>query len=397
MNSRVSSLLIAFLALAVLVTGCATRSSTLQEEPPGTADSAESAAEEPSPTPEVGELSITSSTDAAIPNDPVTLSLEHGAITDVTVTGPTGAVPGSYADGAWTPSEALAYDSDYTITVTTADGATRAASIHTVAPGSAEASFQVLYLYDDMGVGMPGYVKFNKPVPEEYRAAIEKRALVQTEPQQEGAWGWFSDTELIYRPKDYWQPGTKVHLDLNWSGVQASDDTWLLKDIDADFSIGDVSRIIKVDIANHTTTVVENGETVSTLPSTTGKPGFETRSGTKLILEKHDSLQMNSETIAIPSGSAESYDLNVKWAMRVTWTGEFIHAAPWSVADQGKDNVSHGCVGLSTDNAGWLYSRTNVGDVVEFTGSDRAMEPQEGMGVWLYSWDEWRALSALES
>ena len=94
---------------------------------------------------------------------------------------------------------------------------------------------------------MPGYVKFNKPVPEAYRAAIEKRALVRTEPQQEGSWAWFSDTELVYRPKEYWQPGTKVHLDLNWSGVQASDDTWLLKDVDADFSIGDVSRIIKVD------------------------------------------------------------------------------------------------------------------------------------------------------
>ena len=77
--------------------------------------------------------------------------------------------------------------------------------------------------------------------------------------------------------------------------------------------------------------------------------------------------------------------------------GEFIHAAPWSVQNQGKSNVSHGCVGLSTDNAGWLFSRTNIGDVVEFTGSDRKMEPGEGMGVWLYSWDEWKALSAVSS
>ena len=51
-------------------------------------------------------------------------------------------------------------------------------------------------------------------------------------------------------------------------------------------------------------------------------------------------------------------------------------------------------MGLSTDNAGWLYGRSNVGDVVEFTGSDRVMEPSEGIGVWLYTWEEWRARSA---
>lgn len=186
-----------------------------------------------------------------------------------------------------------------------------------------------------------------------------------------------------------------VHAVFVWQ--QATDNTWFKKDVTGSFSIGDVSRVIKVDIANYTTTVVENGQVVNTLPSTTGKEGFTTRSGTKLVLEKFDSLKMNSETIAIPSGSSESYDLNVRYAMRVTWTGEFIHAAPWSVQNQGKSNVSHGCVGLSTDNAGWLFSRTNIGDVVEFTGSDRKMEPGEGMGVWLYSWDEWKALSAVSS
>ena len=176
--------------------------------------------------------------------------------------------------------------------------------------------------------------------------------------------------------------------------MQATEKTWLKKDSSGAFSIKNVSRVIKVDIANYTTTVVENGEVVKTLPSTTGKKGFVTRSGTKLILEKYNTLKMNSETIAIPSGSSEAYNLNVRYAMRVTWTGEFIHAAPWSVGSQGKANVSHGCVGLSTDNAGWLYESTSIGDVVEFTGSDRKMEPSEGMGVWLYSWEDWKALSA---
>ncbi|RRD51178.1 Ig-like domain-containing protein [Arachnia propionica] len=348
---------------------------------------------EPSPTPTAGPLVVSTSQEAAIPADPVEFTVENGTVVAATLKGAAGEVPGAYTENRWTPNEPLQFNAEYTLTVTLDDGQTREATIRTVNPGP-EASFKVLYLFDGVGVGMPAYVKFDHPVGEAYRAEIEKHAFVTTEPAQEGSWGWLSDTELLWRPKEYWQPGTKVKLHFSWNGVQATDSTWLRKTLDADFSVGDVSRVIKVDIANHTTTVVENGETVNSFPSTTGKSGFITRSGTKIILEKSDSMQMSSETINIPSGSGESYDLNVKWAMRVTWTGEFIHAAPWSVGSQGKENVSHGCVGLSTDNAGWLYSRTNIGDVVEFTGSDRMMEPSEGIGVWLYSWEEWQQLSA---
>ena len=59
--------------------------------------------------------------------------------------------------------------------------------------------------------------------------------------------------------------------------------------------------------------------------------------------------------------------------MRVTYSGEFVHAAPWSVAGQGHANVSHGCTGMSTANADWLYHMTNVGDVVQYTGTDKPM------------------------
>ena len=41
--------------------------------------------------------------------------------------------------------------------------------------------------------------------------------------------------------------------------------------------------------------------------------------------------------------------------MRLTYSGEFLHAAPWSVGSQGYANVSHGCTGMSTANAQWLY------------------------------------------
>ena len=395
MNLRLRSLLVALVGSTLLFSACSPGNTTPGNAPEETTPAA-SSTQEASPTPvaPAGALTITSSTDAALPSDPVTLSLENGTITNATVTGPGGAVEGTFEKDAWTPSQALELNTEYKLAATASDGTTKEASFKTVSPGSAETTFSLPYMDDDLGVGMPAYVKFSRAIPQEYRASIEKHAKVTVTPEQEGAWGWISDTELVYRPKEYWKPGTKVSLDLKWLGVQATEKTWLKKDSGGTFSIKNVSRVIKVDIANYTTTVVENGEVVKTLPSTTGKKGFVTRSGTKLILEKYNTLKMNSETIAIPSGSSEAYNLNVRYAMRVTWTGEFIHAAPWSVGSQGKANVSHGCVGLSTDNAGWLYESTSIGDVVEFTGSDRKMEPSEGMGVWLYSWEDWKALSA---
>ena len=399
MKLRLRSLLATLAGLTLLLPACSPANSGTQDTPVDTASvssGTETSTQEASPTPvaPVGALTITSSMDAALPSDPVTLSLENGTITNATVTGPGGAVDGTFEKDAWTPSKALELNTEYKLTATASDGTAKEATFKTVSPGSSETTFSLAYLDDNMGVGMPVHVKFNRAIPEEYRASIEKHAKVTVTPEQEGSWGWIGDTELAYRPKEYWKPGTKISFELKWLGVQATEKTWLKKDVPGSFSIKDVSRVIKVDIANYTTTVVENGEVVKTLPSTTGKEGFVTRSGTKLILEKYDSLKMDSETISIPSGSSESYNLNAEYAMRVTWTGEFIHAAPWSVDSQGKANVSHGCVGLSRENAGWLYEGTSVGDVVEFTGSERKMEPSEGMGVWLYSWDEWKALSA---
>ena len=71
--------------------------------------------------------------------------------------------------------------------------------------------------------------------------------------------------------------------------------------------------------------------------------------------------------------------------MRLTWSGEFLHAAPWSVRHQGHENVSHGCTGMSTANADWLYHMTYRGDVVQYTGTDRPMEPGNGYGDPMYS------------
>lgn len=246
---------------------------------------------------------------------------------------------------------------------------------------------------ETVGVGMPVIVNFDVPVTN--RANFEKHMEVTTSPAQKGGWYWISDNEAHWRPKTYWKAGSKVSVDVDVNGVAAGNGIYGQEDRKVDFKVGD-AHIYKVDAQAHTMKVFSNGKLLRTIPITTGKPGFTTRSGIKVISEKYDSKRMNSETVGISAGSSEAYDIsNVQWAMRVTDSGEFIHAAPWSVGSQGYANVSHGCTGLSTDNAGWLYSMTNRGDVVEYTGTDRGMEPGNGWTDWNVSWKEYQKGSAL--
>ena len=121
-----------------------------------------------------------------------------------------------------------------------------------------------------------------------------------------------------------------------------------------------------------------NGQLARTMPISAGKAGWETRSGTKVIIEKFRRKTMDASTIGVDESDPEYYNLSdVEYALRVTYSGEFLHAAPWSVGSQGSANVSHGCVGMSTSDAAWLYDHTSRGDVVEVTGSDALDDPRE--------------------
>ncbi|THJ12607.1 hypothetical protein E7Z54_01960 [Nocardioides sp.] len=246
---------------------------------------------------------------------------------------------------------------------------------------------------ETVGVGMPVVVSFDLPVIN--KAAFERNMTVTSSPQQAGSWRWVTDREAHWRPKRYWKAGTTVSVDVDVNGVPAGGGIYGQEDREIDFSVGD-AHVYKVDARTYQMKVFSNGELLRTLPITTGKPGFTTRSGVKVVMEKFAQKRMNSETVGIPRGSAEAYDIdNVKWAMRLTSSGEFIHAAPWSVGSQGRANVSHGCTGMSTENAAWLYSMTRRGDVVEYVGTDRAMEPDNGYGEWNLAWSDYTEGSAL--
>ncbi|SDR86189.1 Lipoprotein-anchoring transpeptidase ErfK/SrfK [Nocardioides scoriae] len=245
-----------------------------------------------------------------------------------------------------------------------------------------------------VGVGMPVMIRFDVPVTD--KAEIEKHLEVTSKPAQVGAFHWISDQEVHWRPRTYWKPGTQVSVNADIGGVPAGNGIYGQMDRSMKFTVGD-AMVSKVDMQTHQMKVFRNGQLLRTIPITTGEqPLHTTRTGTKIIVEKFRSKTMNSETVGIDPNSADGYNIdNVEYAMRLTYSGEFIHAAPWSVGSQGYANVSHGCTGMSTANAGWLYNMSKMGDVVTYTGSDRPMDLTNGFGDWNESFRDYKQGSAL--
>ncbi|HSE72708.1 MAG TPA: Ig-like domain-containing protein [Nocardioidaceae bacterium] len=245
---------------------------------------------------------------------------------------------------------------------------------------------------ETVGVGMPVIVQFDVPVTD--RASIEKHLKVTTSSGQKGAWSWLSDSEVHWRPKTYFEPGTEVTVDADINSVPAGNGVYGQLSRSTSFTVGD-SVISKVDVASHRMRVYRNGQLLRTIPITAGKDGFVTRSGTKVIMEKVRHKKMDASTIGIEKDDPEYYNLDVEYAMRVTYSGEFIHGAPWSSGSQGSDNVSHGCVGMSMSDAAWLFDLSKRGDVVVVSGTGRSLEPGNGYTDWNISFADFKEGSAL--
>jgi lipoprotein-anchoring transpeptidase ErfK/SrfK len=334
-------------------------------------------------------------------DQPVTVTAADGKLTAVTLTDQKDrTVAGAMsADGAsWTSTDPLRIADHYRLVAAAVDRAgvttERSAFFATVAPRKIlETSISPLS-GQSVGVGMPIIVRFNTTVRD--RAAVEQALTVTSSKPAEGAWSWVSDTEVHYRPKEFWPAYSDVKLDVNLKNVDAGRGVWGMANRTVKFHTGS-SMVSTVDVDRHTLTVYRNGKKTRVIPVTTGKADFLTRNGIKVILEKHTLKIMDASTIGIAQGSPDYYRLEVPYAMRVTWSGEFVHAAPWSTGDQGRDNVSHGCVGMSMTNAIWLFNKSTVGDVVKVVGSSRPLEPGNGYTDWNVSWSDWLAGSALQS
>lgn len=336
-----------------------------------------------------------------MPDDTVTVQVMRGDLSEVNVTGPGGhRVEGEAEGQTWTSTARMKPSATYTVAVTAAGpegGTSTRKSTFTTHEPEVTATYGVVYDGQTVGVGMPVSLQFDSPVTDAaYRKAIEEAVSVETTPRTEGSWGWLDERQLMWRPKDFWAPGTTVSVDAPITGFQTGEDKWVAEDAKGSMTIGR-HQLATVDIADHEMTVSRDGRSVKTYPVSSGKPGedTETRSGMKVVINKQREMTMDSATVGIEKGEPGYYKVDTDHNVRVTWTGEFIHSAPWSVGAQGSSNVSHGCVNMAPDAARWFYENSLPGDPVDFTGSGREFLPTEGIGVWQYSWSGWQQQSAL--
>jgi lipoprotein-anchoring transpeptidase ErfK/SrfK len=252
-----------------------------------------------------------------------------------------------------------------------------------------------------VGVGAPIIIRFDQTVTN--RAAVERALVVTSSVPVVGAWHWFGSNEVHFRPQTYWPAHTTVDVKLNLNGVVAGPGLWGGRNYDSKFTIGD-SHVALVDARAETFTVRVNGKVTGVWPTSLGRPQFATRSGTYIVLDTTPKIEMTSCSARIQcvKGAPNYYDLWVSWDVRLTNSGTFVHAAPWSVGNQGRANVSHGCVNLSTAHGEAFYHLSRYGDIVTVVHSSRTpadllASGDPGMVDWNWTWSTWVGGSALKA
>ncbi|MFJ4775982.1 Ig-like domain-containing protein [Streptomyces sp. NPDC088762] len=349
---------------------------------------------------------------AALPTDadaPLEIALaDRGRLTDVTVSDAHGRrLAGELGPdgGNWRNTEPLRAGETYTVQVGAQDAAGTPVGVtmaFRTAPPAADGGGLTAEFGPRPGTYGAGEIvtaDLSHPVPAAdhlARARVEQALQVTSEPHVEGAWHWVDDSTLHYRPRTYWPAHTVVRVRSTLDGAEDGEQGSGDPSDGIEFTVGDRIEAL-TDSAAHRMTVRRNGRIIRTIPVTTGKAGFRTRSGIKVVLRKEPKVRMRGDTVGIKRGTSEFYDLPVLYATRVTWSGEYVHAAPWSVAAQGAENVSHGCTGMSTPDAAWFFETVREGDIVEVVNSGGEKMPPfaNGFGDWNMDWRSWLAGSAL--
>ena len=328
-------------------------------------------------------------------DQPVTLAVQGGVLGTVSMVDDKGeVVAGELSpDGLnWSTTDPLGYNKRYTLTAQSFGlGGIVAEAFSFESHSPANLTMPYLSPGDGsvVGVGQPIAVRFDENIPD--RVAAEKAITVTTDPPVEGAFYWLSNREVRWRPQNFWEPGTTVTVKVDTFGVDLGEGLFGQDSTSGTFSIGD--RVVATADDNaKLLTVRRNGQVVMTMPISMGKNTTPTPNGVYTIGDRYSSLIMDSSTYGVPTNSPEGYRLEVDWATQMSYSGIYVHSAPWSVGSQGSANVSHGCLNVSPSNAQWFFNNTKRGDVVEVVGTvGSTLSGVEGLGDWNIPWSQWKA------
>ena len=327
------------------------------------------------------------------PNRGITVRAAGGRISKVIVRTGGDPVVGrlNAAATVWRSTWALNVSQHYAVTATatgtSGNPVTRTSSFHTFTPRNTFSTRVVEGYRQTYGVGMPIILYFSRPIKN--KPAVERALQISTSKPVVGAWRWDSQCGtapecLYFRPRHYWRPHTRVSFTAHLNGLEAAPGVYGHHTLSQTFTIG-TSLIAVVSTAHHYLNVFRDGKKFAHWPISTGRPGDDTPDGTYLTIEKANPVDM----------VGPGYNIEVPLSVRITWSGDYLHDAFWSVGEQGSTNVSHGCVNMSPADAAIYYRMAVPGDPVRIIGSPRAGTWDNGWTMWFLPWNRWVRGSAL--
>ncbi|MDG4665254.1 L,D-transpeptidase [Mycobacterium sp. 236(2023)] len=214
-----------------------------------------------------------------------------------------------------------------------------------------------------VGVAHPVVITFDRFVAD--RRAAERSVRITSEPPMTGKFEWVEGNVAQWVPDEFWPAHSTVMLTVGNMPTRRID-------------IG--PAVVGVaNLSDHTFTVTIDGKPPSELPAphhrpffgqngvfpaSMGRPEYPTPVGIYSVLAKERDVVMDSSSVGIPKDAPDGYLLDVEYAVRFTQRGLFVHSAPWAVNQMGYENGSHGCIGLSTEDAEWYFNTVNVGDPI---------------------------------
>jgi len=247
------------------------------------------------------------------------------------------------------------------------------------------------------GIGMPIIAQFDKKITDAH--AFDRAVTVKVNGQPaNGAWFWVTSSsgyamEAHYRPQQYWPAHAKIEMAMPIKGISAGKGLAFDDSLTLQINTG-AAHVSTVDGTNEKMSVTSDGKPVKTLPVSLGQAATPTYLGTKVVMAK-----TNPQLMVSAPGEANPYSLKVPWSVRLTNSGEFVHAASWNTGNIGSRSTSHGCTNLTVADAQWFYQFSQIGDVVTYsnTGTQQAMPSWDGFGDWNVPWTQWQAGNLLKN
>ena len=396
--------------------GAATIAAPIAVTPPSGASTGSPTAHPPAPAAVITTSVV--STKSVNPAAPLSVSVAGGQLTSVKIVNAAGTVVTgamNTAGSSWTASEALGYSKTYTLTASAVNPDGKPASTSKTFTTLTPANMTMPYLQilggapmtngATYGVGIVPVVHFDEPITN--KAAAMKALLVTTTPHVPGAWYWVDNSNVHFRPQNYWPTGTKVTLTANVYGVEVGTGLYGQSDVSASFTIGrkqltiandNAPQINKVNVYNAAGTLLRSMNT--SMGEHTGETvngnyiNFYTPYGNYTVLDHENPAIMSSASYGLPANAPGGYAPEpIYYSTKISTDGIYLHELDTTVWAQNHGyDVSHGCLNLDQANAIWFFDHSIPGDPVVIHGTKGAPQVQlwEG-GDWSVPWSTWAA------